>query len=71
MPKKFYFDFKDGVSQRDGHGSVFKLASEAIQHSKTLAQAERKKNPIGHEGLIVSVVNESAAEVHTEKVYPR
>ena len=70
MPKKYYFDFKDGVSQRDSNGVFFKLPSEAIQHSKTLAQAERTKHPKGHADLTVSVINESGAEVHTEKVYP-
>jgi hypothetical protein len=71
MPKKFYFDFKNGITQRDSHGSSFKLVSEAILYSKTLAQEERMKNPSGHRDLIVSVVNESGAEVHTELVYPR
>ena len=70
MPRKFYFDFKDGVTQRDSHGSSFKLVSEAILYSKTLAHEERMKNPTGHRDLIVSVVNESGAEVHTELVYP-
>jgi len=65
----FYFDMKDGVPVRDRIGKQFRLNSEAIEHSKTLAahfRQERHAEP----DLVVVVVDESGQEVHREPVYP-
>jgi len=66
----FYFDTADGVPVRDRIGKQFRLNSEAIAYSKTLAarfRDQRRDEP----GLAVVVLDESGREVHREPVYPR
>ncbi len=70
MPHLYYFDFKDGVTRRDRIGAEFSINSKAIEHSIVLATAERVRNPGGDQDLIISVINESGAEIHSEPVYP-
>jgi hypothetical protein len=65
----FYFDMKDGVPVRDRIGKRFRLNSEAINYSKTLAESFRS-DPHAEPDLMVIVVDESGREVHREPVYP-
>ncbi len=66
----YFFDTKDGVTVRDSSGVSFKLDSEAIEHSKMLADAMRRKGPIKEADLRICVVNESGHEIHVELVSP-
>jgi len=66
----FYFDTKDGVAVRDRIGKQFRLNSEAIEYSKTLAErfrSERHAEP----DLVIVVIDESGHEVHRQLVYPK
>lgn len=65
----FYFDTKDGVPVRDRIGKQFRLNSEAIEYSKTLA-ARFRHEPHTQPDLIVVVLDETGREVHREPVYP-
>jgi len=65
----FYFDMKDGVPVRDRIGKQFRLNSEAIEHSKTLASRFRQERHTEPD-LVVVVIDESGREVHRERVYP-
>jgi hypothetical protein len=65
----FYFDKKDGVPVRDRVGKRFRLNSEAIEYSKTLA-AEVRSASHAHQDLTIVVIDESGREVHREPVLP-
>jgi hypothetical protein len=65
----FYFDTKDGVPVRDQIGKQFRLNSEAIEYSKTLAERLRTERP-AESDLVIVVVDESGREVHRQAVNP-
>ncbi|MBI3699100.1 MAG: hypothetical protein HY242_01465 [Afipia sp.] len=72
MPQKiFYFDTKNGVTIRDRIGKKFFLNSEAIEHSKVLAQRFRNERIHNEPHLAISVIDESGCEIHREPVYPK
>ena len=64
---RFYFDVRDGAPVRDRIGREFKLASEAIEFSKTYALTLRGPNT--RRDLRVSVLNEHGDRIHEEPVY--
>jgi len=66
----YFFDTKDGVTVRDRVGLSFKLDSEAIEHSISLAKEMRLRGPIKESDLRISVINESGSVVHIEMVSP-
>lgn len=66
----FYFDTKDGVPVRDQIGKQFRLNSEAIEYSKTLAERLRTEHP-AESDLVIVVVDESGREVHRQAVTPK
>jgi hypothetical protein len=66
----FYFDRKDGVPVRDNRGQQFRLNSEAIEHSKALAEQVRNEGPVDP-NLTIVVLDETGREIHREPVMPR
>lgn len=66
----FYFDTKDGVPVRDQTGKQFRLNSEAIEYSRTLAERLRIERP-AESDLVIVVVDESGREVHRQAVHPK
>jgi hypothetical protein len=68
MANYYFFDVKDGVTVRDHIGISFRLNSEAIQHSKTMAEAMRAKGPIKEADLRIAVVDDFGHEIHVEMV---
>jgi hypothetical protein len=67
--QKFFFDMKDGVPMRDRVGTEFKTDTEAIIHSKELAQHWRDDSLRDDQDLEISVVNALGREVHREFVH--
>jgi hypothetical protein len=65
----FYFDMKDGVTIRDRIGIQFSLNSEAIEHSRILAERFRHDRIRDEPDLAISVVDESGREIHRELVH--
>lgn len=65
----FYFDMKDGVAVRDRVGIQFSLNSEAIEHSKVLAERFRHDRNHNEADLAIVVVDESGREIHRESVH--
>lgn len=55
---------------RDSRGHSFKLDSQAIEHSKTLAADMRLNGPVKDADLRICVVNEQGHEIHVELVSP-
>lgn len=68
--RTYYFDLRDGVPVRDRHGLDFVSPGAAIAHSKDLAQRLRNERSTQDPRLIISVLDETGAEVHREPVYP-
>jgi hypothetical protein len=66
----FYFDMKDGVTVRDRIGLQFTINSEAIEHSRVLAERFRHERIHDEPDLAISVVDESGREIHRELVHP-
>ena len=66
----FYFDTKDGVPVRDRFGKQFRLNSEAIEYSKTLAASCRSERPDAQD-LVIVVTDELGREVHRQAVHPK
>lgn len=66
----YFFDIKDGVTVRDRIGTSFKLDSEAIRHSISLAKKMQMTETITEVDLRISVINESGREIHVELVAP-
>ncbi len=66
----FYFDTKNGVPVRDQVGKQFRLNSEAIEYSRTLAARLRTERP-AETDLVIVVVDESGREVHRQTVTPK
>ena len=66
----FYFDTKDGVPVRDRIGKQFRLNSEAIEYSKTLAESFRTGRH-AEPDLVIVVLDESGREVHRQAVHPK
>lgn len=67
--RTYYFDTKDGVPVRDNKGVDFARASEAIEHSKTLAAGIRREARMRDRDLAIIVTDESGTEIHRETVY--
>ena len=65
----FFFDMKDGVPSRDRVGIEFNTNSEAIEHSKELAQHFRDESLTDDQDLEISVVNSLGREIHREFVH--
>lgn len=66
----FYFDIKDGVTVRDRIGMQFDLNSEAIEHSRQMANRFRHEHKHDESDLAISVINESGEEIHREFLRP-
>ena len=63
----FYFDRKDGVPIRDRVGHKFRLNSEAIEYSKTLAAQARSEGRADPD-LTIVVIDDTGREIHREPV---
>lgn len=63
----FYFDRKDGVPIRDRVGQKFRLNSEAIEYSKTLAAQVRSEGDVDPD-LTIVVIDDTGREIHREPV---
>jgi hypothetical protein len=61
---------KDGVPIRDRIGMKFKMDSEAIAHSKSLAERFRHERVHDEPDLMICVLDESGREIHREPVHP-
>ena len=66
----YYFDMKDGVTVRDRIGKQFASIAEAIAHSEALAERFRHEHAHDEPDLSISVISESGAEVHRERIHP-
>jgi hypothetical protein len=65
-----YFDLKDGATVRHRTGLEFPTTQGAIEHSKELVRRLRGDPRLPNDpGLFISVIDESGAEIHQEKVY--
>ena len=67
--RTYYFDLKDGIPIRDRQGLEFHTPGAAIEHSKDLARQLRAERRTEDPELMISVLDESGAEVHREPVY--
>jgi hypothetical protein len=67
--QRFFFDMKDGVSNRDRVGIEFKSNSEAIRHCKAMAQDFRDNSLRDDQDLEIQVVYEVGREIHREFVH--
>jgi hypothetical protein len=68
--RTYYFDLKDGATVRDRTGLEFPTSQGAIEHSKELVRRLRGDPRVPNDpGLFISVIDESGAEIHQEKVY--
>ncbi len=66
----YHFDLKDGATVRDRTGLEFPTAGGAIEHCKELARRLRGDPRLANDpDLFISVIEESGAEIHREKVY--
>jgi hypothetical protein len=65
----YYFDKKDGLPVRDNKGIDFARASEAIEHSKSLAAGIKGEARKRDRNLTIVVTDESGTEIHREPVY--
>jgi hypothetical protein len=65
----YYFDMKDGATSKDRLGLHFPTDAGAIERSKDLAQRLRDDPRLNDRALTISVIDESGAEVHCERVY--
>jgi hypothetical protein len=68
--RTFYFEMKDGRPIRDRKGLEFPTTSDAIRHSRELAQRLRHDPRIRRHALSIVVVDEAGVEIHREPVYP-
>jgi len=68
--RRYYFVLKDGAPAPDRTGVEFATSSDAIQHSKKLAQRLRNDARISDPEQQVLVINENGAEIHREAVFP-
>ena len=66
----YYFDMKDGIPIRDRTGLDFRMDSQAIEHSKTIARRFSHEHPTEDPSLCIVVLNEDGSEIHCEPVYP-
>lgn len=67
--RTYYFDVKDGVPLRHRGGLRFPTVAAAIKHSKQMARQLRGDPRNVHLDLYISIVDETGAEVHQEKVF--
>jgi Domain of unknown function (DUF6894) len=68
--RTYYFDVNDGVTVRGRTGLEFSTAGGAIEHSKELGRRLRGDPRLPNDpALSISVIDESGAEIHREKVY--
>ena len=68
--RRYYFDLKDGHPKLDATGADFATSTDAIQHSRQLAQELRNDARMSDPDLQVLVINENGAEIHREVVFP-
>jgi hypothetical protein len=66
----YYFDLKDRATVRYRTGLEFPTTHGAIEHSKELVRRLRGDPRLPNDpDLSISVIDESGAEIHQEKVY--
>jgi hypothetical protein len=66
----YHFHLKDGATVRDRTGLEFPTSAGAIEHCKELVRRLRGDPRLYDDpALFISVIDESGAEIHQEKVY--
>ena len=68
----YYFHIMDGATIRDKRGLEFPTVGGAIEHCKDLMRRLRDDPRLTNDpALSISVIDESGAEIHRERVYKR
>jgi hypothetical protein len=70
LMRTYYFDVRDGVPVRDHVGLRLPTTAAAIEHSRKLARQFSHRWRSRNDELVISVLDESGAELHREKVCP-